>query len=228
VNLEEQLRESMRLTDPRTMQALIAGLDDARIYQSSLQGMHDHGSSHKEFKEAATRLHNALAKLARGTAGTDTNLTNAKTYASIIPKNYRTLLDQQDRDFYFSEPWPPGSTRFEAAIDGLRAMPSTKQQARAERLRGIVESLIDDLAAPGKGGARKEAKRCILGIQCLMQHFREALPDNPITSKTDSLFYRYVVIWMEFAGYGTDQKPTPERHIQNAIDLLGDSKKVSL
>lgn len=224
MNLEEQLRESMRLTDPQTIQALLHGIEDAGRYQRSLKGIYDHGASHKEFREAVTRLHNALAKLARGTAGKDTNLTNAKHYLSMIPKDYRTLFDQQDRDFYFSEPWPPGSTRFEAAIDGLRAMPSTEQQARAERLRGIVESLIDDLATPGKGGARKEAKRCIMGIQCLMRHFSEALPDNPITPKTDSLFYRYVVVWMEFANYAVDQKPTPERHIQNAIANLGNLK----
>lgn len=231
MNLSKRLSENLNITDPSTAKALEFGIQDARGYQSTLQTIYDHGVTLKDFRETVTRLHNALAKLGRGTAGTATSLTNVKHYLAMIPKDYRALLDTIDREFFFSEPWHPDRSRFEGIALTLGAMAEDERKRQAERLRALTESLLNDIREPGKGSARMQARRCILGIQCLMNHFHDALPDHPVTAKRGSVFYRYVVIWMEYAGYATDaknEKPTPERHIQNAIDDLGNWKTLPL
>lgn len=228
MNQQERLTMDLNLKDAKTIQALAFGLEDASGYQGRLNAVHNHGVTLKDFRETVTRLHNALAKLGRGTAGTATNLTNVKHYLAMIPKDYRALLDTLDREFFFSEPWQPDRSRFEGIALTLGAMSDDERKRQAERLRAITEALLNDIREPGKGSARMQARRYMLGIQCLANHYQEAMPGHPVTAKRDSLFYRYVLIWMESAGYATDQKPTPERHIQNAIDDLGNWKKLCL
>jgi hypothetical protein len=228
MNHHERLTMDLNLNDPRTIEALAFGIEDAKGYQAKLNSVHNHGVTLKEFRETLNRLHNSLAKLARGTAGTNANVKNVKYYLMMIPEDWRALLDTIDRDFYFSEPWHPDRSRFEGIALALGDMSGDHRKAQAERLRAIAGTVLDDIREPGQGGAKMQARRYMLGIQCLANHFQEAMPGHPVTAKRDSLFYRYVLIWMESAEYAVDQKPTPERHIQNAIDDLGNWKKLCL
>src|SRR5690554_4435225 len=178
MNPHERLTMDLNLTDCKKIEALAFGLEDASGYQTRLNAVHNHGVTLKEFRETVTRLHNSLAKLGRGTAGTTANLKNVKQYLTMIPEDYRALLDTIDRDFYFSVPWHPDRSRFEGIALALGDMSDDERKAQAERLRAIAGAVLDDIREPGQGGARMQARRYMLGIQCLANHFQEAMPEH--------------------------------------------------
>ena len=225
IDLNERIRIDLNLSDKKTIQALVYGMQDATGYQEQLAEIHDHGMTLKEYREKITRLHNALAKLERDTADTEGNLKRAASALQAIPARHRRLLDTVDKGFYFSEPWEPNISRFERVLCKLMKLSKSDRQRTAAQLRTIVQAVQKDVATPGQGGARKQAKRYTMAIQCLAQHFQEAMPRHPITAKPESLFSRYVTLWFEWRGLYVGQ---PDRHIQNALVDLSKWKKLTL
>jgi hypothetical protein len=72
-----------------------------------------------------------------------------------------------------------------------------------------VNGMFADLKTPGKGGAKRDARRYIPQIQLLAKHFIEATGLAP-SAKDESAFSDYVKFALRIEG-------SPRKHIENAL-----------
>jgi hypothetical protein len=177
------------------------GIDDAIGYQRQVGSIFDTGTGFKDLKENLIRLNNALDKIKRGTADVDGNIRRVKTAISKIPHKLLEYLDILDRDLVLNETYDPKQSAFARIACSLDNMVEQERIKQSVRLGIITTKMIEELAPPGKGGARNQARKYNMGIQCLARHFKEVYPDRPLSSKYDSYFYRYVLRWLVKIGH---------------------------
>ncbi|MGJ7456965.1 hypothetical protein [Halomonas sp. RA08-2] len=220
----EQLADTLGIEDAYTLRLLVIGLADATGYHRAVGAIHDPGSTFKALREVLATLATRLAMVAKGT-GTQ-NARRIELALAKIPHDTLRLMDTIDPAFYRSMPHAPGNSRFSRAALSLTDAPDEAQKALAGQLGGILATFIEDMQAPGAGGARRDARRYIKGIQKLAECFQEALPYHALSDREDTPFYRYVAFWLvecvEWKG------AEPKRHIQNALADLERWQKVTL
>ncbi|MGP9533120.1 MULTISPECIES: hypothetical protein [unclassified Halomonas] len=219
-----QLSDALEIKNAHTLHLLTIGLADATGYHHAVGGIHDPGCTFKALREVLATLSTRLAMVAKGT-GTQ-NAQRIERALAKIPDDTLRLMDTIDPVFYRSMTHKYKESSFRRAALTLTDNPDDVQKALAEQLKGIVLTFLGDMKTPGSGGAKRDARRYIKGIQKLAEWFREALPEHALSDREDTLFYRYVAFWLiECVEWkGTE----PKRHIQNALADLERWQKVTL
>lgn len=213
------------------VEQLINGLYDASQVQKAVGGIYNqHDLTHKEFFESLHGLHNALDRISRQTAALSDNLRKVRLRLQEIPREWQTYLDTLDPSFY-SQHQPTEwqhfhQSRFLRVASALKELEPNEQRATAKLLVNIVAMAIESASSPGKGGAKKQGRYYIAGIQCLKKHFQAALPTAKVSSKESSKFWCYVSIWLNHCENKDISDPT--RHIKNSIQDLDSWKTLPL
>lgn len=228
----QKLAEALehKVTDQAALNILYDGVQFAARRNMVLTGLYDPGSV-KDAKEGAQRLQTALDKLLnrRGTvqaalrslrAGVQSlkrhhpmALTELDAYGSLLLLDMPEAVDHETGERI---------SIFERVVQG---MTDQTMMNDARTLKPAVDEFLNRYGSPGRGGARKDAKRWIPAIQTLAESFREALPDRVISPNENTLFPLYVAF---FADPDSTKGPDMTRHIRNALEDLKHWEKVSL
>ena len=200
--MQQQIGAQLGIADPIVLRDLVLGMEDATGYQEQTSGITDPGLSMKEMAQALRSMQGALRRISRGTI-TQAALAQLRNAAKMIPPEYLAVLEQYGGEIM----------DIDRLLVELEQSPS---EATTHRLLSSVEGFLEDLAKPGRGGARRQAMRYAMGIKKLAEWFTEALPKNAVSAAPSSVFYAYASIWLrEYQGFDGD----PERHIGNALTL---------
>ena len=213
--------------DADTMHRLSEGLRVATSRQGAYREAHDRGTF-KAVREEVPRIHRALVKLAvgRGTRqaairSLEDAIQSARTYCPGVFEE----LDAVD-ELQLSMPVCIYQSAFERHVDQVVNADPGKLPAMAGELSKITAHFLDDMKTPGKGGARKQARRYIDGLHELAREFEDALPAHQLSADPNSLFYRYALHWLSECM--AENVRDPERHIRNALAEYVPTVKTSL
>jgi hypothetical protein len=217
--------EMESISDPKILEALECGLDDATAYHRQVGDIHNPGITFKELSELLPPLINRLEMVAMGRGTPEQNFSRICQAVERLPPKLRMYFDSIDPVFCFSEPMDPVISRFEQLAKSLSSMPEDECTKQAEILKGLVRIFQNDMNTPGKGGANKRAKLYVMGISMLARRFKEVLPQHAISDDENSLFYRYVYYWMSER---MEIDSSPDRHIKNAIADMKQWREIPL
>ncbi|MBE0471441.1 MAG: hypothetical protein IBX55_18270 [Methyloprofundus sp.] len=209
----EELKASLPdLTDDQ-YQLLNFGLVDADQCLKMVGDLYDPGLTVKEIREELERVKKNLinAQQAKNAQLWQARLIKALDY---LPRSVLLILDTYDREIFSEKPL--GGSGFKEL-----AMRLPNEQV-FNVLFSALEALQAEIITPGKGNARKQAKRFIPAIHCLARWFKDVLPNSAISADEKSAFYRYVALYLEKHIGATD----PGRHIKNAIQDYSNWKQI--
>ena len=200
-----------KVTDRAILNTLYDGLIGATSSNSALQGNYIKGTF-KDAKEGISRLDKALQKLIdkRGQQEKALESINAairdlKRFTPEIFSELDAYLGNLRDDF----PEDIEKSVFERVAERL-------EENDVTLLKETTNKALDNLKATGKGGAKKDARKYIAGLQDLMNTFESTLPDWAIYGQNNSLFMGYARYWLQ---HFTESNVTqPERHIMNALE----------
>ena len=213
------------VNDLSTCVKLLRGQFDANRRQKALGRINKPGLTLKQMREELEKLERALHKIAADRGTTEAAHKSIEAALKEIPPKALEIFDSLDPQLE-AMPYDPKETAFSKELKRLQNMSVPTKQATAQRLVTLVTACLEDMKTPGKGNARKQAKQYVAGVQCLMMHFREALPDRQLNENDDSAFSRYVALWIQ---QQTDDKlESPRRHIEAAKADLEHWEKISL
>lgn len=223
---ESSLAADLGISDPRTLKLLKSGLDDATGYQDMCGPHYDPGISHKEYRQLVNRLRKALKKIKSGRGCQEKALRSVAQTLNSLPPEYLGAWDSYDLELV-KQPLAmqhPHDSHFEQWARALPRFDKADRSVLAGRLLGVMERI--EFNEPGRGRARKDARKYIPGIQCLAKWFRDVLPNCAISESKDTLFYRYVGHWLKH--YMNWEGDSPDRHVENALADLQHWKKIGL
>lgn len=200
-----------KVTDRAILNTLYDGLIGAASRNSALYGCYIKGSF-KDAKEGISRLDKALQKLIdkRGQQEKALESINAaiRDLKRFTPEIF-TELDAYLVSVHEEFPEDIEKSVFERVAERL-------EESDVTLLKETTKKALDNLKATGKGGAKKDARRYIAGLQDLMITFESTLPDWAIYGQNNSLFMGYARYWLQ---HFTESNVTqPERHIMNALE----------
>lgn len=207
-----RLRLDLGITDRDALELLVFGLEDAARYHRQVSDIHAPGITFKAMREAVASLQGALTKIANGKASPMALSQVRKFLTTAPPKQLQWV------DVAASQPYGSFAPRVAALVEHPDA-------GAANELLEYLAAFRDAMATPGPGGARKQARRYLMGIQKLAQHFQEALPAHKVSANENSIFYRYAAHWLKHYAM---LDASPERHISNALEDISHWGKVSL
>jgi len=120
----------------------------------------------------------------------------------------------------------PGAFRIVSTFEALTERANKTSNVDDLRLLRIATTgFLTNCKTPGRGEARREARKYIPGIQALAETFREALPDCALSDNENTLFPLYVKYWLEhFIGVNI---VAPDRHIRHALEDLEHWEKIT-
>lgn len=222
-----ELGTALNIIDETILVKLTCGLEDALHYQQQVGAIYvpaikkGDGVEYvttKEINTDFTQLQTALNKLLSKSGDDSKAYRRLSEIFSHIPIELRHYLDSVYSVVNGTEleTYTPHQSACERIAGYLSTMNEGIRDKPVKALRNAVESVLQNISTPGKGGARKEAKRYIAGIACLARHFSEALPSRSISSEQYSIFHNYVVFWLQ--NYVLVDINSAERHIQNTIE----------
>ena len=212
----EELKAALPGLEREQYRDLEFGLSDALSYQEQIGEIYDPGKQIKEIKAELVRLRNNLINAQESS---NPKLWQARLMNVIdqLPASVLKTLDIYDTKLKQARPTPLDS--------GFKILAMRLPDVDAFNvLMGALDALQADIITPGKGNARKQAKRHIPAIHCLAKWFKDALPGHAISADEKSLFYRYVEVY--FNRYV--DSVTPTRHIKNAIDDYQNWRHINL
>lgn len=228
--LKKALSVALKEDNERVLLALTYGLQDASSVQKQAGSMyHNNGIRNKEFREILERLSNALYKIAKQTPDLAGNQGRVRQKLNKLrAAGWLSYFDTLDKKFYtkYAETFYDHNSQFEHLALNLETMPTEQRVITAQELSGLVKLALEDLATPGRGNARQSARHYIVGIQTLMKWFSETYPSRAISSKPETKFWRYSLIWLNSCE-GENFKCC-ERHVKNAIEDSKGWKKLPL
>lgn len=209
----DRLALELGIDDSNQLDRLRDGLDEASVRQQQIGGLFDPGIGHKEFQQAIKSMIGALEKIERGSL-TDAAVDQLLRSLEKIPPEWRVMFDSFGGELF----------DFEATARSISVERPNESREASRRLIASLKAL--DIASPGAGNARRQAKRYIAGIQALARVFRREVPERPVSSSDGSAFNRYVFFWLnECMG---EEIMDPTRHIEQALEDEKHWKKVSL
>lgn len=220
---------ALGVKDLSTCVKLLRGYFDANRRQKALGTIHKPGLTLKQMREELEKLERALHKIVDDRGTTEAAHKSIANALKEIPAELMGQLETIDVNIK-SMPYDSPDGALKRWLERLPNMDTDTQKTIAKRLLDTVKAALDDLVIPGKGNARKQAHPYIAGIQCLITHFQETLPDRQISETDDSTFSRYVALWIQKKKKDDkdDKLESPRRHIQSAIADLKRWKKISL
>jgi hypothetical protein len=185
---------------------LAYGLEDASGVQSQIGHLEANKAiGFKEVKDEVTRLQKALIKLNTGKGTTAAALKTIAATVNALPESVLYELSPRMQNAL-----RPAERDFETVVMFILAGLGWYTEAALL----AVNEFLDDINAPGKGGARVQAQKYRTGIRKLAYWFNQAAPDNVISANEDSIFSVYVKHWLELE---TGQIIEPKRHIRNSL-----------
>jgi hypothetical protein len=218
--LKKELSIELKEDNEHVLLSLAHGLQDASNVQKQVGAMyHNNGIRIKDFRDILERLRNALNKVARQASNLAGNQDKVRRKLNELKgAGWLSYFDTLDKEFYtkYAETLYDHSSQFEHLALNLEAMPTEQRVMAAQELSRLVELALEDLATPGRGNARQSARHYIAGIQTLMKWFSEAYPTRAISSKDETIFWKYTRIWLNTCE-GENIKYC-EKHIKNAIE----------
>lgn len=218
--LEQALKLGSRnhTTNPKELKellsGLLSGLEAARGYQLTYKDFRKPGTF-KAVNEEIPRLHKALEKLAKKRGTPDSALRSIRKAIASIKLYCPGALAELDAisDLQLTMPVDIERSAFERYIDIILTNPADTEKAAL--LASILTAFIENLKKPGRGGARKQARKYMEGLLELARQFSEALPNHKLSEDQNSLFYRYALYWM--TDYMDEEITDPARHISAAL-----------
>lgn len=202
------------INDPFTLQMLIWGMEDAASYHNQAHGIYDPTITIREYEQALISLQKALLKLKHGKGTLGAIERTVIRALSEIPDVYLHSLDTHSPYLMNLEPQSLDMSNFEFLLRELIKNETSLPSGTLNALLFSVNDALGNIRRPGKGRARRDASKYVAGILCLIEWFKEALGDHPISSKPDSIFSRYVCFWLTY--YMNDEKGDVSRHIKLA------------
>lgn len=209
-----------KVTDETTLSWLYLGLLDARSRHLALHDLHSPGS-HKDARHSVQRLDRALTKLGNGKGTTAAAHRSLKAAVADLKRYAPGALTELDANGLILLPVPeligPDFKRisvFEQLVERVLAGDADS----LHHLKGATRQFLDNTRSPGRGGARRDARRHRFGIERLAEYFSELFPDRKVSADPNSLFFLYAKFWINnFMG---STVKNPELHIQHAIDEI--------
>lgn len=202
------------IKDLSTCVKLLRGHFDASGRQRMLGELYKPDLTLKQTREELEKLERALQKIVDDRGTTEAAFKSIAAALKEIPAGLMGQLETIEVNIK-PMPYDPPDGALKRWLERLPNMDTETRKTIAKRLLDTVKAALDDLVTPGKGNARKQAHPYIAGIQCLITHFQEALPDRQISETDDSTFSRYVALWVQQQQGG--KLESPRRHIQSAI-----------
>lgn len=208
--LAERLRNKLGVSDPKILQLLVFGIEDAKGYWEKVGEIADPGVGVKDIRATLESMRGALRKMARGTV-TSAATRQLEIAAKMLPRLHMRVLGQY------------GGDPIDAELT-LAAMLESPSAVAAQRLLACVDGLLGDLVSPGRGNSRRQAKTYAMGIDKLAQWFGETLPRHAVSANPQSKFYAYCECFLEHVGHQGDAS----RHIEKALEIRSGWVKVPL
>lgn len=214
MKLKEHLQ---RITDEKTLQLLEQYLPQASAVQRDGVWVYDKGLTNREYIEEVERLVRGLQKIMANKGTFEAAFKSISLAIKRLPEKDLEALPTYDKELTLLAMRPENVFR-NVFTDKLNSLKFYKKpldrQIIANQLCKIVKSYRRGLQKVGSGNANSQARKYIPGISYLAKRWIETLPGEPISSRIDSLFYLYVLHWLE---YYEEKAVTPGRHIKNAI-----------
>ena len=207
--MKTTLREQLQLNLTNDQWKLLEfALQDASAYQQQLGDLYSPGIGFTAFIDELTRMKNAFIKLQEKRGTPEAAHRTIKRTLSNIPD--RALLEIS---LFMPGVYWDSEGKFKAAALSV----ASGDHSQLDKATQAATDALNDFKQVGKGGARKDARIYIPGIQKLAQHFNEILPGYNISPAPDSYFFKFVMYWLEYE-IGVYKEPDRRRHIQNAIE----------
>ncbi|RAS54416.1 hypothetical protein DET48_1513 [Vibrio diazotrophicus] len=222
----DKLRTALasKVIDEIDLLLLYVGFFDAHNRNLAYSGYHNPGGT-KEARQGVKQLDRALTKLIERKGTKEAAHNSLKAGVSLLKCYADGALKELDAyiDLNMSEKIDSDGNCI-SIFEQLIKRVLTGDTEALQHLKGSTYQFLANLKNVGRGGARREARQNIPGIERLAEYFREACPDRQISADSKSLFYEYVIFWLNHIVELEIEEP--DRHIKNAIDEM--NKKMFL
>lgn len=185
----------------RQAQELLAGMHDAIGYHEEVGPSYYSEITINEYRANIQTAHDAIRIL-------NASLNN-------LPHLDRLLIDDYYREANDSDT---------LMIDlGDKIMLETVQlesgfQQVSQRMQNALNLAEKNIRTSGAGNARRQAREYMAAIEMLARWFADVFPNNKISAVENTLFYRYVMLWLKCFTKKNWADKDIRRHISNALN----------